>query len=326
MHSVSSTPLISILVPVYNCEPYLDKCITSIINQDYPNLQIVLANDGSTDNSLKICERYAAEDSRITVMTGSNKGVANTRNDLLEQIKGEYFLFVDADDWIEPDMVSYLFTLIKEYNADIAVCSNVKGNSKEAISIKVWNQKQAIEKFLYHKELNGSLCIKLIKSNLIKCKKFNINIFYGEDALFIWYILQETEKVVVSNKQLYNYRPNPTSLSRSFWTPDRKGTGHIVWETIVKDTEFLWPEFMEIARARFGLEEMWSLYFASCAKYKYDDQIKLRQSTIKHLLPYIKKYKLDGKEKYIIAYLLSRFYSLGSLIHFISTKILKRGI
>lgn len=311
---MSSAPLISILVPVYNCEPYLDKCITSIINQDYPNLQIVLANDGSTDNSIKICERYAAEDSRITVLTGSNKGVSTTRNILLEQIKGEYFLFVDADDWIEQDMVSYLFALIKECNADIAVCSIVKDNSKEAISIKVWNQKQAIEKFLYHKELNGSLCIKLINSNLIKCKKFNINIFYGEDALFFWYILQETEKVVVSNKQLYNYRSNPTSLSRSSWSPERKGTGHIVWETIVKDTELQWPEFADLAKGSWAINDMWMIYFAAKTNYKRDINIKCYQQVIKDNFKNVSNFNLLGIKHKLFAIFASRSYTLTKFI------------
>lgn len=320
--------LITILVPIYNCESYLDKCITSILNQDHRNLQIVLANDGSMDNSLDICKKYAAKDPRITVLNGPNKGVATTRNILLDHIKGNYFLFVDADDWIEPDMVSYLLGLIKRYNADIAICSKYLGSSDHNVipKIKYWDQKQAIEKFLRHQEISGALWNKLIKSSLIGNVQFNPSIYYGEDALFCWCIFQKIHNIVISNKPLYHQTANPNSLSRSAWTPDKKGSSHRVWETIVTETNQNWTEFSDIAKARYGLEEMWSLYFASCANYKYDNQIKLRQSTLKFLLPFIKKHKLEGKEKYIIAIMLSRYYSLGKIIQFISKKLLKRGI
>lgn len=317
------TPLISILVPVYNCEAYLDQCISSIINQDYRNLQIVLANDGSTDNSLEICRRYAAQDSRIKVLTDRNRGVATTRNNLLKEIEGSYFLFVDADDWMEPNMVSHLLSLITQYKADIAVCSKVKNSEKGSDfyeSIKVWNQQETIEKFLYHKELNGALWNKLIKSSLIRNNTFDANIFYGEDALFVWNLLQVLNIIVISDKELYNYRVNPQSLSNINWTPERKGTGHKVWDTICNDTAIKWPAFIDIAKARFALEDMWALYFASAGNYPSDSHIKLRQKNIRDNIKALRKYRIDGFSKYITAVALSVCYPAGKLIHSISRR------
>lgn len=324
-------PLISILVPVYNCEAYLDECITSIINQDYENLQIVLANDGSTDKSLEICQKYAAKDPRITVLTGPNKGVSTTRNILLDQIKGDYFLFVDADDWIEPDMVGYLVNLIQEYKADIAVCANVTSNSNSTnhewrTTIKRWNQKETIEKFLYHKEINGSLCNKLINSGLIGKNRFEPDVFYGEDAFFCWGLLQNITSIIISDKQLYHYRPNPRSASHSNWNPYRKGTGHKVWEKISAETSILWPEFEEIAKARFALEEMWALYFAASANYPCDEHIYIRQKSIKENKSALRHYQIDGKEKYFTALILAYCYPAGKFIHWVSKKVLGRGI
>lgn len=326
-----SSPLISILVPVYNCEQYLDQCITSIINQDYTNLQIVLANDGSSDKSLEICRKYAENDSRIKVLTRPNKGVATTRNDLLDQIEGEYFLFVDADDWIEPNMVSCLLGLIEESRADISVCSKHNGDSTntpkaEKTTVKKWNQKETIEKFLYHKEISGALWNKLIKTSLIKDNRFDPKIYYGEDALFMWHVLQNLNTLVISNLPLYHQTANLNSLSNTSWKPEKKGTSHRVWALISKEASLLWPEYEGIAKARFALEDMWALYFAAASKYSYDKHIKLRQNTIRENKKALKQYKIDGKEKYFTALALAYCYSSGQLIHWLSKKILGRGI
>lgn len=321
-----SNPLVSILVPVYNCEPFLDECISSIINQDYPNLQIVLGNDGSTDGSLDILKKYANIDSRIEIFSRENKGVAPTRNDLLDRIKGDYFLFVDADDWIEPNMVSYLLGLIKRHNADIAVCSNVKDlNPKDQTeeNIQIWDQKTAIKKFLFHKELSGSLWNKLICTRLlhkepessIPSKRFNPEIYYGEDALFFWDLFPGVQFLAISEKQLYHYRPNPSSLSISNWSPEKKGSGHFVWQKITEDTAKNWPEYLDISKSRFALESMWALYFASCANYPFDQHIKLRQTVIKENIKSLRKYKIDGFIKFLTALVFAHSYAAARLIH-----------
>lgn len=305
-------PLVSILIPVYNCEPYLDKCITSIINQDYKNIQIVLANDGSTDNSLEICRNYANDDSRISVLTRGNMGVANTRNDLLEQIKGEYFLFVDADDWIEPDMVSYLLGLINEFKADIAVCSNVNGNPQEEISIEIWNQNQTIEKFLYHKEMNGSLWNKLIKSSLIKDIKFDPEVHYGEDALFLWSLLLNTSKISISNKQLYHYRMNPSSLSHSLFG-SKKLTANKVWQNICKDAEIRFPSLAPTGKARWGMEMTQLLFYASKTGKGFDKDISDLQTIVKKFFPLMKRHRITSPKGLLFAWFVSHYYTLSKL-------------
>lgn len=316
-----SSPLISILVPVYNCEQYLDQCITSIINQDYSNLQIVLANDGSTDKSLEICRSYAENDTRITVLTRENKGVASTRNDLLEQIEGEYFLFVDADDWIETDMVSYLYGSIKEYDADISVCANVTFNnkdqqerrSKRIYNIQVWNQKETIEKFLYHKAINGSLCNKLIKTYLIGNNRFENDIYYGEDALFIWNLLQDFGRLIISNKELYHYRMNSCSLShKSFgW---KKLTANKVWETISYEAEIAYPDLAPIGKARWGMEMMQLLLLASKNNKPLNEDIRNLQKIVRENMTFMKKFNITSKKGIIYAWMVSHYYGFNKLI------------
>lgn len=315
-----SQPLISILVPVYNCEPYLDECINSILNQDYGNLQIVLANDGSTDNSLEICRNYAVSDGRIKVLTRNNKGVAITRNDLLEEIEGDYFLFVDADDWIEPNMVSYLVHLIQKNNADIAVCSNFKEKNLPSETLKIttiWDKEITIKKFLFHKEISGCLWNKLIKTDLLfqgtektNCMiKFQPCISYGEDALFFWKLLQNLNKIVISQKALYHYRLNISSLSHTSFGP-KKLTSNYVWSEITKETKAKYPKYFEISIARWGMEMTQLLLLAAKENYERDDKIKELQKLVGQNLSYMRKIKITSLKGIIFAWLSYKNYNL----------------
>lgn len=309
--------LISILVPVYNCEKYLDHCISSIINQTYQNLQIVLVNDGSTDNSLELCRKYASLDPRIEVYTGPNRGVASARNLLLEKIKGEFFLFVDADDWIEPRMISYLNELSKETNADITVCRKFEPTenfSKVKSEFKIFDRTPAIEKFLYHKELSGALWNKLIRSNLVEDARFEKNIYYGEDALFLWHILQRINRLVISNVPLYHQSTNINSLSHSKWRPERQGTGHIVWKKLCSDTQKNWPKMFSIAMANWAISDMWLIINAAKSNFKKDYNIISYQKNIKSNYRTLFSIKsIDLKYK-LVAFCVAYSYSCARLI------------
>ena len=113
--------LISIIVPVYNAEKYLQKCLDSILEQTYQNLEIIIVNDGSTDNSGQICHEYEQKDSRIIYMEKENGGVSDTRNTGLDRMTGSYVTFVDSDDWLEPNYVQFLYEKLIEHQADIVV-------------------------------------------------------------------------------------------------------------------------------------------------------------------------------------------------------------
>ena len=289
-----SHPLISILIPCYNVEQYISQCLDSIINQTYSNLQIVIVDDGSKDNTLSIAKKFAKLDSRIEVYHQENQGVAITRNTLLYKIKGDYFLFVDSDDWIEPNMIEFLYSKIQEHNVEIAVCSNVINDAtpKEEYREDIWNHDKTIKEFLRHVDFNGSLWNKLISTKLISKKTlFEKGISYGEDALFTWHILQNLYKICVTNKQLYHYRIHKDSLSTQKWTPQKKGTGSIVWKSICLDCKRLWPQYLNIAKTRYAIEDMWCLYFACLSGYQYDDEIRKRQNNIRKNL--IKIFKSD---------------------------------
>lgn len=244
---------VSILIPCYNVEQYLPQCLDSIINQTYHDLQIVLVDDGSSDNTLAVAQQYAAKDSRIEVYHQENQGVAAARNVLLSKIKGDYFLFVDSDDWIEPDMVECMVANATIETADIVTCGMVLNDSpvSKKYEEKIYDRENAVKRFLYHKEFKGSLCNKLINVSLLRnIPKFCCEISYGEDALFCWELLKDANKIVCTDRQLYHYRMNNSSLSHEGFGP-KKFSAHAVWTRICRDTETFYPEFADIAKGHF---------------------------------------------------------------------------
>lgn len=304
--------MVSILIPVYNTSPYLKDCLDSIIGQTFQDIEIIIWDDGSTDNSLEICKEYGNRFTNIEIYSGKNQGVAATRNNLLAKAKGEYVLFVDSDDWIEPEMVEFLVTTAKNTDADITICERY--NTRHLpLTEESWDRIKAIREFLIHKRINGALWNKLIRTDLVKDVRFDPIVYYGEDAQFMWEILQHVTKIIVTNKPLYHYRSNPESLSRTAWTPEKKGSGFKVWEKICNDVAKYYPDFRGIAYSRHSLEAMWALYFASLSGYKKDEHIIKRQKLIRKHLADLKKYPLDGKSKVFVTRLLSHWYGAGRM-------------
>ena len=311
-----NNPLVSILVPVYNVEAYLPQCLDSLLGQTYPHLQIVLIDDGSSDNSWTVMQQYAAQDNRIEIYHQENQGVATTRNHLLKKIKGDFVLFVDSDDWVELDMVEFLLSKALDNQADIVTCGNVinDGIPKALYKEEVWPQEKVIKEFLRHVNFNGSLWNKLIKANLLSGHRFDPRISYGEDALFTWHVIQEIKKIVVTDKHLYHYRMNESSLSHARWSPNKMGTGHIVWEQIEKDTKGKFPEFIDVASISFVISDMWQLYYAALSNYPVDEYIAMDQKHVKENLYLIRRADTITMNKKIFAEVISRNYKLGSLL------------
>mgnify|MGYP003292264360 CR=1 FL=1 len=311
-----SNPLVSILSPCYNVEKYLPQCLDSVINQTYNNLQIVLIDDGSQDNTWGILQEYATKDSRIEIYHQENQGVATARNVLLSKIKGDYFLFVDSDDWIEPIMVEYLLSRVMEYKVEMVTCSKVlNGTDKDkAAKEEFWEQDKLLTEFLRHVNFSGALWNKLFKSSILGDVHFRTDIWYGEDALFTWQLIQKVDKICVSDKQLYNHRINPWSISAQNWTPDKTGSGHLVWKSISNDVTNIYPQYKDVVKARYATEDMWGLYFASICNYPYDEHIIERQQNVKKHFVEIKNAGFLGKGQLLFAWIISRWYGFGCVL------------
>ena len=308
-------PLVSILIPVYNVENYLSTCLNSILSQTYSNLQIVLFDDGSKDQSLAICNEYARKNKNIEVYYQDNQGVAATRNHLLEKAKGDFVLFVDSDDWIETDMADHLLSLGVQKDADMVMCDRVindnKPSQKKPFVVEL-SQEKAIKDFLYHNYFIGSLCNKLFKTSLLHDLSFHSGISYGEDALFCWQVLQKIKKVVVTNKQLYHYRMNANSLSHTF--NGHQFSAYDVWHPIVDDVERNYPQYLPIAQGHFCVSMTMVLYNAARHGYQSDENTKRLCSAVRTNKMKMLRHIPHSFKKFILASFLSWNYNLARIL------------
>lgn len=170
--------LISVIVPVYNVEKYIDKCINSIINQTYKNLEIILVDDGSPDNCGNICDEYSKKDNRIIVIHKENGGVSSARNIGIKNAKGKWITFVDSDDWIENDYVEKLSKIGIQNKAEVVLCgyNRIYNNDKQPINaigeIKDYNSYEYLIKTLNPQTGFGFCHMKLIKKEIIERNYF----------------------------------------------------------------------------------------------------------------------------------------------------------
>lgn len=215
-------PLISIIVPIYKVENYLRKCIESIINQTYKNLEIILVDDGSPDNCPKICDEYAKKDSRIVVIHQKNGGLSNARNSGLHVAKGEFIGFVDGDDYIEADMYETLYNAIIQNNAQMSICDfyvvnqkqekmqkEIQTNIKE--DKKIFNKQEAMKEMLLDINIRGYVWTKLFKKDCFESLRFPEGKNYEDIAISIK-CFEKTDKIVYINKQKYNYVQRENSI------------------------------------------------------------------------------------------------------------------
>lgn len=206
-----TNPKISVIVPVYNLENYIDITLNSLINQTYNNLEIILIDDGSTDNSLKICNTFAQKDSRIKVIHTENKGVSSARNTGIEHATGEYISFCDGDDTVELDMYEFLYNNLVADNADISICG-IKmvhtDNSVTSVSKGknvIWNNKEDYIKDLLKGYISMSVSAKLFKASICKSVNFSTDLRTYEDKFYNFETAFKVNRITCHNTPKYTY-------------------------------------------------------------------------------------------------------------------------
>ncbi|XRG78440.1 glycosyltransferase [Rossellomorea sp. GAMAL-10_SWC] len=209
-------PKISIIVPIYNVENYIHKCIDSILSQTFSDFELILVNDGSPDRCGNIAEEYSKKDSRIIVIHKKNGGLSDARNSGIEIAKGEYIGFVDGDDWIEPDMYKLLYDMCVEKECEIASCNYfiLKDNEKienNPYPLMVQSRKEAMRTLLDGKMYNEVVCTKLFKRSLFEKQRFKIGIIH-EDTDFTYRMIHESKKVCCVGSSKYNYLQRSGSI------------------------------------------------------------------------------------------------------------------
>ena len=211
---------ISVIVPIYNSEKYLRKCLDSVINQTYKNLEIILINDGSSDSSRNICEAYEKKDNRIVLINQENSGPAKTRNYGLKLATGEFIAFIDSDDFIDEKMFEKLISHIIVDNSDIAICKHVEVINNAIIHMNykhlspIISNEDIIKLFLKGDTINAYLWNKLYRKELFKNLEFN-EIKMLEDLDIMYKLLRKSQKISFVNEELYYYKcDNNNSLSK----------------------------------------------------------------------------------------------------------------
>lgn len=213
--------LVSYVIPVYNTEKYIEKCVESILEQNYKNIEIILVDDGSSDNSPMLLDNLKLKDNRIVVIHQKNGGVSKARNEGVKKSKGDYLCFIDSDDYIERDYTNYFLDLIMSNDYDMAVnynCFNYKNlNQVKKEKTDIISSEKVME-YIYTDKINVAVWNKIYKRDFIIKNNisFDENIWYGEGMLYNIECLQYTDKVAVGNKKVYHQIYNVESAMRKF--------------------------------------------------------------------------------------------------------------
>lgn len=256
---------ISIIIPVYNAEPYLKKCLESVTRQTYKNLEIILVDDGSTDASGSICDEYAKKDKRCIVIHKTNGGLSAARNTGLEITTGDYIGFVDSDDWIALDMYEILLSLCKTYCCDIAaggIREVLKEQETERIfkeDIRLYSQREYLMKFfrVNSQEPDHYAWNKLYRREVLRNVRYPEKLI-DEDVEGTFRALLNAKKIVGTNKTLYFYRYTPDSITKKPFGKEQFDL-ITVWENVWRlsqkycDKEMQYYAKVNRYRADFGI-------------------------------------------------------------------------
>lgn len=212
---------ITVVIPVYNCEKYINKCIESVINQTYKNLEILIIVDGATDRSIDVIEEYAKKDTRIQVINRENKGILYTRIEGIQKATSSYIYFLDADDWIEKRTIEVMHQYIKKYSCHIVRCQNYYKDEYEKVENgrKMKHIKKEDFKDELYEKLFGSYEFASIWNQLIEKKyftnieKIDYTINYGEDYLLNLKLYKNIDSIILVPDYFYHYRTNENSIT-----------------------------------------------------------------------------------------------------------------
>lgn len=310
-------PLISVIVPIYKVEKYLDKCIDSIVSQTHKELEIILVDDGSPDSCPEICDKWAKKDSRIIVIHKENGGVSSARNAGLDIAKGEYIAFVDADDYLDLDMYEIMLYELIKYNADAARCAIVR--ESESGKKENWGDDNAQAVVVEQKQLLadigeavGILPVspdnKLFKRSVIGDIRFDTRFKYAEDTLFNFMVARNISSIVYHDLPRYHYANNPDSAAHKEFDENRFAE-HMVMDIIfsLADEETL-PHCIkgDVLKSLKTIKDM-------CTSGNHTDRFQeIRKRVVSHKseILFSDNYSRATKLKTILLFVLNNLYKV----------------
>lgn len=253
---MKTQPLISVIVPVYNVEKYISRCLHSIYEQTYKNLEIILIDDGSTDSSLSILDKYAKKDSRVKVVHQMNRGLSAARNTGIQQSHGAYLTFIDSDDYVTHDYVEYMYKLLEQNNfkSSLALCSLTQvfpngksknmGNNEE----KIISGKKCIEMMCYHDLVDTCAYAKLGKRELYDDHFFPVGKLF-EDIGSTYKLLEQCKTVACGFKAKYFYCIKEDSIVTSKFKPSKLDLLEMT-DQMAQSVNFIYPDLAEATARR----------------------------------------------------------------------------
>ncbi len=284
---------ISVIVPAYNAQETIERCVLSIKNQSYSNIEIIVVNDGSSDETEKIVQRIADRDSKVRLITIPNGGVSHARNVGIDNATGDFITFVDSDDYIDYEMYAYLMDLVPKYDADIAQCSYKNINPDGSIVLVGNNEKiieqsrdEAVKCLISGRLFSGGLWNKVYRATLFENIRLDEHIKYNEDVLANFYLFEKANKSVYSDIAFYNYVANHDSSTHSA-DPVRANREFLyVAEKILNKS--IGKPYEEVARRRM-LNSLLGLYAAYLFADKNRNSKKQKQEIKSRIVENYKK-------------------------------------
>lgn len=290
---------VSIIIPLYKSEKYIRKLADSILNQTYQDLEVVFIDDGSPDRSGTIADEYASRDDRFKSLHQKNGGTCAARNRGLSEATGEYIMFADGDDWLEPDCVEYLVSLLENNNADMSMTDSIfttrDRKQNDIDNVRIWTNKEAVAGIINTFIIPVGPWNKLYKSNIIKDKNISFSVaWFGEGLYFSAMVAQASPRVAVGHRKIYDYRlnnPNSgctqrevkngiSSLNNIFYIRDQitlrspKITEAFNWH--------IWTNYFNLLTYIVGAKE----------ENKYHKELTKSKKELKHYEPMVIKHSL----------------------------------
>lgn len=301
---MSGNCLISVIIPVYNLKPYINKCLSSVVAQTYKNLEIICVDDGSTVGSSDLLDLWAEKDNRIVVIHKVNGGVSSARNAGLDHAKGEYIAFIDGDDYVDKTMYEELYKAAKSNNADIASCSYFYGDERNWKKGKgnaedyTCDRNSAVEKFLEMKEFFPAVWAKIYHNAVLKNVRFRCDIKISEDRLFNYYAITNCKMMVHICKCLYYYVERHSS---ALHTINNCNTDSLrVQNLIDANVEKYYPQFKDLSY-RLAIIERLNLIYAFFKDNNKIEADELAYSLRKYKKNYLKNRKLKPVFKLLVS-------------------------
>ena len=289
--------LISIIVPVYNVSLYVETCLNSLLRQTYDRIEVIVVDDGSTDGSGEICDKYAEKyENKIKVIHTENRGLSAARNKGLENTKGKYIAFVDSDDWIEPETIEKLYELLVKNDADLSSCGIYKDYEEENVFLqkherqKVVAKKQMFHEILCNEKVYGYVWNKLYKKSLIESLCFDESLLSQEDMDFTMKYLKKCTRCTYDEGEYYHYRQREGSMTNELGYSIRKLSIIEVYERAIAIYKEQCPEDLFIVERNYVKLNINILGRMKISKYKNKE---LKHTLIINTHKYLKKVMRD---------------------------------